>query len=459
MSIQERVQQKIDELSQKKRKDQTSFERVQLLQLKLYQKAKQDKKFKFYILYDKVFLPHILKEAYKKCRKKNGAPGVDHQTFADVENYGVDKYLKELSESLRKRTYKPQPVKRTYIEKENGGKRPLGIPTIGDRVAQQACKLVIEPIFEADFDESSYGYRPKRSAQGAITAIRDNLKVGKDSVYDADLSKYFDTIPHDKLEIALRERIADPRILRLIRLWLKVPIVDKDGNYEGGKKNQSGTPQGGVISPLLANVYMNLLDRIVNNPKGYFHRHDLRMIRYADDFILMSQHINQEVIDKVHNYLHRMELFINADKSKLVRAKEESFDFLGFRFCYSRSISFKGSKFWKVEPRPQSRRKIRQKVNSKLKRIGHYQAASVAQELNWIIDGWMNYYCIPKVSHTQLTLRELQDYLRKRLTRYYHRKSQRKSSLYGQQAFDILVREYGLIKPYRSSGIRPVNTL
>ena len=391
-SIQEQVQQEIDLLSQKKRKDMISLERVRLLQLKLYLKAKQESGYKFYILYDKIFQRHILEEAYKRSKSKNGSPGIDKQSFKDVEKYGREKFLTELSEELRKRTYKPQAVKRVWIEKENGGKRPLGIPTIKDRVAQQACKMVIEPIFEADFDDSSYGFRPKRSAKRAIMEIRDNLKQGNQTVYDADLSKYFDTIPHDKLEIVLKERIADPRVLYLIKLWLKVPIVEEDGKYTGGKSNTKGTPQGGVISPLLANIYMNVLDRIINNPEGDFSKRGIKMIRYADDFILMSKHISQEVIIKVHNYLDRMGLTINKDKSKLVNAKEEPFDFLGFTFRYDRSIFSNKGKFLNVRPKSKSRKKIRQKINLKLKSIGHYPAEKVVFELNPIIRGWMNYY-------------------------------------------------------------------
>ena len=458
-SIQQHVQKEIDTLSQKKRKDMISNERVRLLQLKLYLKAKQESGYKFYILYDKIFQSHILEEAYKRSKSKNGSPGIDKQSFKDVEAYGRAKFLTEISEDLRKRIYKPQAVKRKWIDKEGGGKRPLGIPTIKDRVVQQACKIVIEPIFEADFDDSSYGFRPKRSAKGAITEIRDHLKKGDQTVYDADLSKYFDTIPHDKLEIVLKERISDPRVLHLIRLWLKVPIVEEDGRYTGGKSNKVGTPQGGVISPLLANIYMNLLDRIVNNPEGYFSRRGIRMIRYADDFILMSKHINQESLIRVHNYLERMGLTINTDKSKLVNAKEKSFDFLGFTFGYDRSIYSTGERFWNIKPKSNSRRKIRQKINLKLKSIGHYSAAKVVTELNPMIRGWMNYYKIEKVSYTQVAFRELEDYLRNRLFRYYNRKSQRKTRLHGQQAFDKLVKDYGLIKPYVSSGIRPVNAL
>jgi len=458
-SIQKSVQSEIDRLSQKKRKEMNPEERVRLLQLKLYLKAKQESGFKFYILYDKLFLNHVLVEAYKRTKSKQGSPGIDNRSFADVEKYGREKFLAEIGEELRKRTYKPDAVKRVWIKKENGGLRPLGIPTVKDRVVQQACKLAIEPIFEADFDESSHGFRPKRSAKDAIKEIKGNLKGGDQIVYDADLSKYFDTIPHEKLEIALKERIADPRILELIKQWLRVPIVDSDGKYSGGKKNRKGTPQGGVISPLLANIYMNLLDRIVNNPTGYFAKRGVKMIRYADDFILMSKELKEETIIKVHGYLERMGLQINTEKSRMVKAREESFDFLGFTFRYDQSILFKGSKFWNVFPKAKSEKKIRQKINQKLKSIGHYAAEDVAKELNPILRGWMNYYRIDKVSYTQVSFRKLYDYLRNRLYRYYNRKSQRKSSMYGKHAFKILVEEYGLIKPYRTSGLRPVNTI
>ena len=317
--------------------------------------------------------------------------------------------------------------------------------------------MVIEPIFEADFDESSYGFRPKRSASLAITEIRDNLKSGNQTVYDADLSKYFDTIPHDKLVIALKERISDPRVIALIQQWLKVPIVEEDGKYTGGKSNAKGTPQGGVISPLLANIYMNLVDRIVNNPQGYFAKRGIRMIRYADDFILIAKHINQETIDKLHGYLERMELTINTEKSKMVKAREESFDFLGFTFRYDQSIFSKQGRFWNIFPKPKSEKKIRTKLDTTLKKIGHYPPALVVDKLNPILRGWMNYYKIEKVSYTQQSFKKLDEYLRVRLFRYYNRKSQRRTRLYGQQAYHKLVKDYGLIAPYSSSGIRPVN--
>jgi len=458
-SNQQNVQREIDRLSQKKRKQMSSQERVRLLQLKLYLKAKQETSYTFYILYDKLFLKHVLSEAYARCKANDGSPGIDKMSFKDVEEYGRGRFLEELGEELRKRTYKPQPVRRVWIEKENGGERPLGIPTITDRVAQQACKMIIEPIWEADFDGSSHGFRPNRSAAGAVGQIKQNLKSGMHEVYDADLSKYFDTISHDKLELALRERIADPRVLHLIKLWLKAPIVEEDGTYTGGKSNKKGTPQGGVISPLLANVYMNLIDRIVNRPDGYFDKQGIKMIRYADDFILMSKHIRQEAIIRLHNYLERMGLVINTEKSKQVKARETPFEFLGFAFRYDRSVLFEGSRFWNVLPRPKSQKNIRQKINTKLKSIMHYPAEAVVAELNPIIRGWMNYYRIDKVSYTQVAFRTLDDYLRSRLNRFYQRKSQRKSRLHGQQAYQLLTQNYRLVAPYKTSGTRPVKAL
>lgn len=409
-SIQQKVQREIDRLSRKKRKHRSSLEKVRLLQLKLYLKASREKSYKFYILYDKVFQKHILEEAYVRCKANKGSPGVDGMTFKDVEEKGRAQFLGELREALRKRTYRPQAVKRVWIEKANGGKRPLGIPTIRDRVAQQACKMVIEPIWEADFDGSSYGFRPGHSASDAVGEIRDNLKKGKQDVYDADLSKYFDTIPHEKLEAALRERISDPRVLHLIKLWLKVPTVEEDGTYTGGKSKKQGTPQGGVISPLLANIYMNLLDRIVNRGGGYFDRKGIKMIRYADDFILMSEHIAQEAIIRLHHYLDRMGLIINKEKSKQVKARDRPFEFLGFAFRYDRSVLYKGGRFWNIVPRPKSQRKVRQSINARLKSISHFPPEDVVSELNPIIRGWMNYYRIKKVSYTQVAFRKLNDY-------------------------------------------------
>jgi len=256
---QERAEAEVQgELFKRRRGEIPDAERVLTLQEKLYQKAKQERGYKFYVLYDKMFIPYMLREAWQQVKSNDGSPGVDKVSISDVEQYGVTAYLTELGEELRKQTYQPGAVKRVMIDKENGGERPLGIPTVKDRIAQTVCKMILEPIFEADFADSSYGFRPERSAKDAMIAIKENLKQGKTEVYDADLSKYFDTIPHDKLQIVLKQRVTDPRILKLINKWLKAPIYE-DGQFKSGKGG-TGTPQGGVISPLLANVYLVFLE-------------------------------------------------------------------------------------------------------------------------------------------------------------------------------------------------------
>ena len=430
----------------KKRKDMSSQERVQLLQRKLYMKAKQEKDYKFYVLYDKVFLDYVLEESWKRVRSNGKSGGVDGITIADIELSGVKKFLTNLKEDLRKQTYQAQAVKRVLIDKSGGGKRPLGIPTIRDRVAQMACKIVIEPLFEADFTKDSFGFRPKRSAQEAIKAIKKELKDGKTEVYDADLSKYFDTIPHDKLEIALRERISDKRIIDLIKKWLRAPVRE-DGQDKGGKKVKVGTPQGGVISPLLSNIYLNLLDRIVSNPKSLFAHHHIRIIRYADDFVLMGHHLETIVTDKLKEILGRMDLRLNEEKSHQINARQTRFDFLGFTFSYDRCLYSFGNRYWNVQPSLKSQNKIRENIRACLKRSGHFGPVQVSGELNDIIRGWLNYFEIKGVSYPQVAKRNLRHYLQTRLYRYYNRKSQRRSRLYRQQAFEKLVNKYGLIDP------------
>jgi len=438
--------QKAIEGRQKKRCEMNSRERLQQLQRKLYLKAKQAPEYKFYILYDKVFLDYVLKESYRIVKSRGGGAGIDNVGFQEIEAIGLESYLSEIADQLRSRRYRPAAIKRVWIAKATGGRRPLGIPTIRDRIVQAACKLIIEPIFEADFEDSSYGFRPKRSAHGAIKAIKRHLQSGKSEVYDADLRGYFDSIPHDKLLKVLSERISDKRILWLIKLWLKAPVYE-DGNYSSGKKRKAGTPQGGVLSPLLANIYLHLLDRIVNNPKSVFARYGIELIRYADDFILMGHLIPEMVLNRLHELLRRMGLRINPEKSKRVNAKESPFDFLGYTVRYDRSIYDTRKRFWHIKPSEASQRRMRQSINMLLKRIGHYGPDDVVRSLNERLRGWLNYYDIPGVSYTKIARRKLNWYMRHRLNRYYNRKSQRKSRLYRQQAFKILVDKYGLIDP------------
>ncbi len=442
-------------LFSKKKGEMSDAERVFSLQCKLYQKAKQEKRYKFYVLYDKLFQKHMLREAWAAVKANQGSPGIDGVSISDVEQQGVTDYLSALGEELRTKRYRPQAVKRVMIPKANGGERPLGIPTVKDRIVQTACKLLLEPIFEADFEESSYGFRPERSSADALGAIKAYLKEGKSEVLDADLSKYFDTIPHDKLLIGLKERISDPRILDLIHQWLKAPVYE-DGKFTGGKKNKVGTPQGGVISPLLANIYLNLLDRIVNHPMSMFSQNGIKIVRYADDFVLMGKQIGTQIKDQLKSLLSRMGLCLNEEKTRTVEAKRESFNFLGFTIRYDKDIWDSNKSYWNIMPSQKSEQKIRDKIKTYLDAHGHYTGQQVSEGLNKLLRGWLNYFDIKGVSYPAVSKRRLRHYLQESMNRYYNRKSQRKCRLYGQKAFEVLVEKYGLIDPtkYTSGGVR-----
>lgn len=430
----------------KPKHQETDAERVQDLQRKLYRKAKQEKDFRFYVLYDKVRVPHFLREAYKRCRVKNGCPGVDGVSFKDIAASGVDKFISEIIEELENRTYKPQAVLRVEIPKANGGTRPLGIPTVKDRVIQMTVKLVIEPIFEADFEDNSYGFRPRRSAADAVREIKKNLQAGKSEVFDADLSAYFDTIPHKELMHLLSLRISDKNVLHLIKMWLKAPVME-NGRPKGGKKNKVGTPQGGVISPLLANIYLHLLDKAVNKIGGIFQRNGVKLIRYADDIVLMARKIPEECLEHMNWMFSRMKLKLNEEKSRLLCANEESFDFLGHTFRLSDDLYGRPVKYWNVEPSMKSQKKIRSNIRKYLKANGHKAPQLLANELNAILRGWINYFTIKGVTYPNQAKRNVRYYLGMRLTRYYKRKSQRKCKLHNRGALRVLVNKYGLIDP------------
>jgi RNA-directed DNA polymerase len=393
-----------------------------------------------------MYIPYMLRAAYDNVKANGGSPGIDGKNFRDIEDYGVEKFIDELGEDLRKQTYRPEAVKRVWIPKANGSQRPLGIPTIRDRVAQAVCKMIIEPIFEADFEDSSYGFRPDRSAKDAVEAIKGYLKEGKTEVYDADLSSYFDTIPHDKLKKVLEQRIADKRIIYLIDKWLKSPVYE-DGQYKGGQKQKTGTPQGGVISPLLANIYMHLVDKMVNKVSQIFYRQGIKIVRYADDFVLMGRKVTKEAIGKLRHTLQRMGLTVNEKKTRQVQARETPFNFLGFTFRYDKDIHGRGNRYWNVMASGKSESKVREKIKAFLEESGHCKAQAVAEGLNEIIRGWLNYFEIPKISYPAMNKRSLRFYLCESLKRYYNRKSQRRSSLYGHQAFELLVSKHGLIDP------------
>ena len=419
-------------------------ERVRDFQRKLYRKAKLEEVYKFYVLYDKIRLPYVLRAAYKRCKQNGGSPGVDGVDFTGIEAKGVSKFLEDIRMELETKTYQPDMVRRVYIPKANGKQRPLGIPTIKDRVVQTACKMIIEPIFEADFQDTSYGFRPKKSAAQAVGEIKKNLKEGKDIVYDADLSSYFDTIPHDRLMKVLALRIADRKVLHLIKMWLKAPIKDNDGSVSGGKKNKRGTPQGGVISPLLANVYLNILDRAVNREDGIYRRYGVKIVRYADDFVLMGKCIPYSVLKYTQGLLDKLGLRINNDKSRKVRARIELFDFLGFTFRHDRDKFGRPFKYWNVVPSRKSESRLVETIRTYLNTHKTTNSRWLCRNLNIKIGGWFRYFTIAGVSYPSVTAYRVEEYLSYKLHKQYKQKSQRKSRLCNQGVYKTLVENYGL---------------
>ena len=370
---------------------------IRTLQRKLYTKAKQEPAYRFYALYDKVYRADILMFAYRLVRANKGSPGVDGMNFEDIEQkIGIDSFLLELAQDLKDKTYHPSPVRRVMIPKADGSQRPLGIPTIRDRVAQMAVKLVIEPIFEADFCPNSYGFRPEKSAHDAVDEIADALHRGYTKVIDADLSKYFDSIPHAKLLAVVAERIVDSAILHIIKLWLKAPVIgeDKDGikkNVGGGKFNSRGTPQGGVISPLLSNCYLHVLDRI-------WERHQLRwklkarIVRYADDFVVLCAGAVDAPLSAVRQVLDRLDLTLNETKTRIVDARQESFIFLGFEIRVSKSWT-SGKSYPHVCPAPKSLAKIKDRITQLTARERTpIPLGNIVGSVNSTLRGWTNYF-------------------------------------------------------------------
>lgn len=433
-----------ENLSLEPRPQKSDEDKLRDFQRKLYTKAKQEEKFRFYALYDKMYVPYVLREAYKRCRRKNGKPGVDGKTFEQIEKEGVEGFLAEIGKKLKEQTYKPNMVKRVYIPKANGKMRPLGIPTIEDRTIQTACKMIIEPIFEADFQNNSFGFRPRKSAGDAVRKVKEHLQEGKTEIFDADLSSYYDTIPHKELLTLVSRRISDGKMLHLIKMWLRAPVWE-DGKISGGKGNKVGTPQGGVISPLLANIYLNLLDKAVKRIGGIFQKTGVRIVRYADDFVLMAEKLDDKVLKFMAGMLARMKLKLNEEKSRTLNARAESFNFLGFTFRYDVSLYWRDSKYLNIVPSEKSQKKIRENIDKALDECGHLPPEQISSRLNTIIRGWVNYFSIPKVSYPQKAKWDLRHYLFGKLRRYYRRKSQRKCKLYNRGALEILIRKYGLI--------------
>lgn len=396
-------------------------DKIRNLQRKLYDKAKSEPGFRFYQLYDKVYRADILLHAYELRRSVGGAAGVDGVMFEDIESGGAEEWLRELQAELREDRYKPQPVRRVMIPKANGGERPLGIPTVRDRVVQTAAMLLLEPIFEADFESNAYGYRPGKSAQGAVEEVLQRLRKGETDVVDADLSGYFDTIPHDDLMKSVARRISDRKMLHLIKMWLKTPVEETD---ERGRKatrgaGNTGTPQGGVISPLLANIYIH---RLLRAWKEFDLERllDARIINYADDLVIVCRSPAQAQVARewLGWIVEKLKLRLNEAKTSVRDARTETFAFLGFTFgpAINRGT---GKQYVGVSPSKKAVDRVKQNVKSILRPGNQHPLEDVIAAVNRRLIGWANYFNIGSLSRAY---RAVDKYLYEALRRFLGRR-------------------------------------
>jgi RNA-directed DNA polymerase len=422
-------------------------EKIRTLQRKLYRKAKAEPAFRFYVLYDKICREDILHHAYRLARSNAGAPGVDGVSFAQIEERGLEAWLASLREELVSKTYRPDPVRRVMIPKPNGGgERALGIPTIRDRVIQTAAKLVLEPIFEADFEDNAYGYRPARGAVDAVKEVHRHISRGYTDVVDADLSRYFDSIPHDELLKSVARRIVDRHVLRLIKLWLKAPIEERDEDdgtrrMGGGKSNTRGTPQGGVASPLLANIYMNRFLKYwrLTGREEAFRAH---VIAYADDFVILSRGYAAEALAWTKAVMTRLGLTLNEVKTSLRNARQERFDFLGYSFgphCYKAN----GEWYLGASPSKKSVQRFKTKVGELLVPGNNDPWPEVCDTLNSSLSGWSNYFCH---GTRRSAFRSVDRYVYERVRDFLARRHKVAGRGTRRFSFDVVYGELGLLR-------------
>jgi RNA-directed DNA polymerase len=422
-------------------------EAVQELQTALHAKAKGSPSYRFYALYDKMYRSDVLAHAYTCCKANGGAAGVDGQTFEAIEAYGLRRWLGELTEELRKKTYQPQAVRRAWIPKPDGKQRPLGIPTVKDRVVQMAAVLVLEPIFEADLQPEQYAYRPNRSALHAVKAVHGLLNTGHREVVDADLSGYFDSIPHAELMKSVARRVVDRHMLHLIKMWLETPVEETDGRGHRHRTTRNkdegrGTPQGAPISPLLSSLYMR---RFVLGWKvlGHERRLGAHIVNYADDFVICCRGTADRAMQAMRDMMEELKLTVNEAKTRICRVPEESFDFLGYTIgrCYSPKT---GRAYIGTRPSKKRVRRICEAISEATSRRWLPKCAEDrVEQLNRMLVGWANYFCLGPVSRAY---RAVDAHVRHRLRRWLCRKHKVQGTGAARYPDEYLYRRLGLAR-------------
>jgi RNA-directed DNA polymerase len=421
---------------------------VQKLQMALHAKAKSEPTFRFYALYDKIHRADVLSQAYARCRANRGAPGIDGQTFEQVEAYGVERWLGELANSLREETYRPDPIKRVYIPKSNGKRRPLGISTVRDRVCMTATLLVLGPIFEADLPDELYAYRAGKSAQQAAMNVKTTLYRGHMEVVDADLSDYFGSLPHAELMQSLARRIVDRRVLHLIKMWLECAVEEEDGQGRRRRTTEArdsgrGIPQGAPISPLLANLYMR---RLVLGWKrrGLDRRLDARLVTYADDLVILCRRGGaDEALAELRRLTRDLKLTVNEEKTRICRVPDETFDFLGFTF--GRLYQPTGGKaYMGLRPSRKSVRRMVESVHTLTRKVSVARdTALLVRDLNRALRGWANYFSVGSARHA---FRALDQYTVMRLSRWLRSKHKNRRRGVGGYPSAYLYEQLGLVR-------------